>query len=52
MIDIVKNYMAACEFHAGMKKFFSNTRKPGVGCHELRARQGEAREMAFISERF
>ena len=52
MIDIVKNYMAACELYADMKSSFSNIRKTGAGCHEFRARQYEARKMAFISERF
>ena len=48
MIDIEKSYKAACEFHAGMKKCFSNICKTGVVCHEFPDRQGEGRSM-FLS---
>ena len=48
MIDIEKSYKAACEFHAGMKKYFSNICKTGVVCHEFPDRQGEGRSM-FLS---
>ena len=52
MIDIEKSCKAACEFHAGMKKCFSDTCKTGVGCHEFPARQGAGCSIFFISERF
>lgn len=52
MIDIEKSCKGTCEFHAGMKKCFSDTCKTGVGCHEFPARQGAGRSMFFISERF